>query len=282
MKESIRFLNDLGEITDAVADLLTTSPNFNVISAIGSQGAGKSTILSMLAGNNSRQMYREYVFRPVSREANEQSRHQTIQIDIYIVNHTIFLDCQPMHSFSIMEGLPKLRGGRMDDVTAHSDTLRLTAFLLYICHTVLVVSETHFDKRVIDTIRTAEQIRPFLSQFKPKISIERKTNLIFIKTKCGSIDLAPTVIREREQLLRLVFRDSKWLKLSDDPFKVLVILEEIRVRREHLYEENDDSMIKEDLILNEFDEQIANLRVELQKNRQNFTVENGAMDEKKW
>ncbi|UMM16779.1 hypothetical protein L5515_013644 [Caenorhabditis briggsae] len=279
MKESVRFLNDIGEITDSISDLLTNSPNFNVISAIGPQGAGKSTILSMLAGNNSRQMYREYVFRPVSREANEQSRHQTTQIDIYVTNHQIFLDCQPMHSFSIMEGLPKLRGGRLDEATAMSDTLRLTAFLLFISHTVLVISETHFDKTVIDTIRTSEQIRPWLHQFRPKLSIERMTNLVFIKTKASSIDTAPSVIRERAQLLRLAFRDSKWLKISKEPFKCLLVLEEIRVKREHLYEGEDEI---DETMLNEFDEHIAQLRVMLQRNRDDFTVETAAMDEKKW
>nr|5NKK_B Chain B, Protein smg-9 [Caenorhabditis elegans]5NKK_D Chain D, Protein smg-9 [Caenorhabditis elegans]5NKK_F Chain F, Protein smg-9 [Caenorhabditis elegans] len=280
MKESVRFLTDFGEISDAISDLLTSSPNFNVISAIGPQGAGKSTLLSMLAGNNSRQMYREYVFRPVSREANEQSRHQTIQIDIYIVNHQIFLDCQPMYSFSIMEGLPKVRGGRFDDSTAMSDTLRLTAFLLYVSHTVLVVSETHYDKVIIDTLRVAEQIRPYLAIFRPKLAIDRKTNLVFIKTKASSIDLAPTVIREREELLRLSFQDSRWLKVSQEPFKTLIVLEEIRVRREHLFEEGDEP--DEAASLNEFDEQIAELREELQKNREDFTVETAAMDEKKW
>ncbi|EGT54587.1 hypothetical protein CAEBREN_28132 [Caenorhabditis brenneri] len=279
MKESVRFLTEIGEITETVTDLLTNSPNFNVISAIGPQGAGKSTLLSMIAGNNSRQMYREYVFRPVSREANEQSRHQTTQIDIYVTNHQILLDCQPMHSFSIMESLPKIRGGKLDDATAQSDTIRLTAFLLYVSHTVLVVSETHNDKVAIETIRIAEQIRPFLAQFRPKLSTDRKTNLVFIQTKASSIDLAPTVIREREELIRLSLQDTKWLKVSDEPFKVLIVLEEIRVRREHLYEEGDEP---DETTLNEFDEQISQLRAELQKNRECFTVEPAAIDEKKW
>lgn len=281
MKEAVRFLNDIGEITDSITDLLTTSPNFNVVSAIGPQGAGKSTILSMLAGNNSRQMYREYVFRPVSREANEQSRHQTTQIDIYVTNHQIFLDCQPMHSFSIMEALPKLRNGKLDDATAMSDTLRLTAFLLFISHTVLVISETHFDKAIIDTIKISEQIRPWMWQWRPTLAIERQTNLVFIKTKASSIDTAPTVIREREQLLRWAFDDSKWVRLPSKPLEALLVFEEIRVRRGELFDEGDD-VDDETAQLNEFDEQIAQLRIALQRNRDDFTETKAAMDEKQW
>lgn len=61
------------------------------------------------------------MFRPVSREANEQSKHQTILIDIFVNNHTILLDCQPFHSFSIMETIPRGRGAKLDDLTALND-----------------------------------------------------------------------------------------------------------------------------------------------------------------
>uniref|UniRef100_A0A1I7UHL8 Kinesin-like protein KIF3A n=1 Tax=Caenorhabditis tropicalis TaxID=1561998 RepID=A0A1I7UHL8_9PELO len=109
---------------------------------------------------------------------------------------------------------------------------------------------------------------------------ERKTNLVFIKTKASSIDLSPTVIREREQLLQLAFQDSKWINLTEEPFKLLVILEEIRVRREHLYEEGDEPD-EDNTTLNTFDEQISDLREELQKNRDDWTVDTAAMDGRK-
>lgn len=114
----------------------------------------------------------------------------------------------------------------------------------------------------------------------PQSFCKTKKISVFIKTKASSIDLAPTVIREREELLRLSFQDSRWLKVSQEPFKTLIVLEEIRVRREHLFEEGDEP--DEAASLNEFDEQIAELREELQKNREDFTVETAAMDEKKW
>ncbi|CAI2335206.1 unnamed protein product [Caenorhabditis sp. 36 PRJEB53466] len=280
MKEAVRFVSDIGEITDSISELVSSSPNFIVISAIGPQGSGKSTLLSMLAGNNSRQMYREYVFRPVSREANEQSRHQTSLIDVYIINHMIFLDCQPMHSFSIVESLPKTRGGRFDEAAALSDTIRLTAFLLFVSHTVLVVSEAHYDKYLIDTIRAAEQIRPYLPCYRPTLEIYRRTNLIFIKTKATSLDFAPSVIREREEVIRLSFRDARWVRVSNEPMKAHIPLEEIRTRREHIHDLLDEDV--DEVKLNEFDESIARIRDELQKNRAEFTIDSAAMDEKKW
>ncbi|KAJ1346499.1 hypothetical protein KIN20_001296 [Parelaphostrongylus tenuis] len=78
--------------------------NYNVISAIGPQGAGKSTILSMIGGNNSQDMYRQYIFRPASREALESSRHQTTKIHPYITKFKeIFLDCQASNCASVLD-----------------------------------------------------------------------------------------------------------------------------------------------------------------------------------
>ncbi|KAJ1347751.1 hypothetical protein KIN20_002899 [Parelaphostrongylus tenuis] len=49
----------------------------------------------MIGGNNSQDMYRQYIFRAALREALESSRHQTTKIHAYITKFKeIFLDCQ--------------------------------------------------------------------------------------------------------------------------------------------------------------------------------------------
>ncbi|KIH47894.1 hypothetical protein ANCDUO_22041, partial [Ancylostoma duodenale] len=84
--------------------LSAENSNYNIICAIGPQGAGKSTILSMIGGNNSQDMYRQYIFRPASREALESSRHQTTKIHAYITkSKQIFLDCQAANCASVLD-----------------------------------------------------------------------------------------------------------------------------------------------------------------------------------
>jgi protein SMG9 len=97
---------------------LTENTDYIVIGAVGPQGCGKSTVLSMLGGNNEMDMYRQaclhcirgspsvsrigmgefcrqYVFRPASREAMETCRHQTTGVHIYVTKtRVILIDCQ--------------------------------------------------------------------------------------------------------------------------------------------------------------------------------------------
>ncbi|CAB3404821.1 unnamed protein product [Caenorhabditis bovis] len=245
MKEGMRLISDFNEFADNLSEYFSpTNCNYNVIAAIGPQGSGKSTILSMLAGNTSRQMYREYVFRPVSREANEQSRHQTTKLEIFVANGHIFIDCQPMHSYSIAEQSNFRQKGTNASYTDESWMLRMLALLISVSHTILVCTEVIIDRNIISTIRMAELIRPTLSTFDLKLSIERKTNLVFVHTKAKRRDFEPSCS---------CIPDS-----------------------------NDIDMQTEDQALDEFDQSILSIRQELIKHRSNFTTTPGVLTERKW
>ena len=59
------------------------------------QGSGKSTLLSMLAGNQPLDKYRQYIFRPCSKETVYSGLYQTNGIHIYITDsRVIYIDCK--------------------------------------------------------------------------------------------------------------------------------------------------------------------------------------------
>ncbi|CAD6197464.1 unnamed protein product [Caenorhabditis auriculariae] len=271
MSDGIKLISDFSDISEALSEYLSSSVNYVVIAAIGVQGVGKSTLLSMLGGNNSQDMYREYIFRPVSRDANEFSRHQTILID-----------CQAINSYTVLEEMT--RNSNPNDFRANAEMLKLLSFIFHISHTVLVCSDWYMDMNLIKTIRMAELFRPHLPKYSPALNLDRKTNLVFIHTKARSVDFTPSIKVERIRLLRAMFRDSKWLRLPDKDEMMLIPLPEIKPRKENHYNDlNHYETLLEAELVEDFDQIIRRFRIELIKlTRDNFAKDPTALDEKKW
>ncbi|KHJ83687.1 hypothetical protein OESDEN_16612 [Oesophagostomum dentatum] len=160
MVDGVKFINDNMDICDQLLDFLSgENSNYNIISAIGPQGAGKSTILSMIGGNNSQDMYRrvntQYVFRPASREALESSRHQTTKIHAYISkSKQIFLDCQATNCASVLDESLRYSRSPLTDgryaINNYIEIIKLVAFLIQVSHTILLCSDWLLD---IETIK---------------------------------------------------------------------------------------------------------------------------------
>ncbi|OZC07663.1 hypothetical protein X798_05299 [Onchocerca flexuosa] len=196
MKAAVRLLSDTMDFTDVVADYLsTTNTNFTVIGIIGPQGSGKSTLLSMIAGNDHLDMYRHYAFRPASREAVECCRYQTQKISVYVTkSRMILLDCQAISSASILNHLlatSSLDGSRPGGsksvdlcrgfaaLSGEVESLHLTAFLLQVCHTIILSVDWFIDIDVIRHVRTAEMLRVTPTHYSPetmKYKPNRKIN----------------------------------------------------------------------------------------------------------
>ncbi|MFH4981754.1 hypothetical protein AB6A40_008463 [Gnathostoma spinigerum] len=235
MKAAIRLIGDSMEFTDYVQDYLSDSnTNFTVIGAIGPQGTGKSTVLSMLAGNDHQDMYRQYFFRPASREAVESCRFQSSKISILVTkSRLILLDCQAMYSSAILHDY--VRCGRRGAISTENyrkvsknaeicegklenqveiESIQLISFLLQVCHTILLCVDWFVDIDVIRHMRAAEMLRstplPFPNatdslRFKPN----RQVNLVVIHQRAKSEDFRSSVIRQRSDHLRRLFEDSR-------------------------------------------------------------------------
>lgn len=95
------------------------------------------------------------MFTTTSSEYLETSQNCTSGIDAYITkNRIILLDCQPILSSSVAYSASQKRMGQSIDqsgllIDNEIVSLQLTAFLLSVCHIVLVVQDWFFDPSVI-------------------------------------------------------------------------------------------------------------------------------------
>ncbi|EFO22562.2 hypothetical protein LOAG_05922 [Loa loa] len=229
MKAAVRLLSDTMDFTDVVADYLsTTNTNFTVIGIIGPQGSGKSTLLSMIAGNDHMDMYRHYAFRPASREAVECCRYQSQKISVYVTkSRMILLDCQAISSPSILIHLlasSSLDGGRSGGskavdlcrgfaaLSGEIESLHLTAFLLQVCHTVILSVDWFVDIDVIRHVRTAEMLRVTPTHYSPetvKYKPNRRINFVLAHQRARSEDFQPRNVKNRAKILECLFSDSQ-------------------------------------------------------------------------
>uniref|UniRef100_A0A914I5V7 Protein SMG9 n=1 Tax=Globodera rostochiensis TaxID=31243 RepID=A0A914I5V7_GLORO len=192
MDASIRLIDDELQLIDALKDfLIETNTKYSVIGALGAQGTGKSTILSMLAGNNPADMYRQYFFRPAAREAVEACRYQTAKISVYVVPklRTFFLDCQPLNCAPLLEDF--CRAHRTKGAEAleamELETLQLLLMLSSMCHTVILCIDWFIDLAVSDA---------------------RRVNLVVLHQRAKVHDHEPLMVRERMRTLGTIFEAS--------------------------------------------------------------------------
>ncbi|PAV74715.1 hypothetical protein WR25_15330 [Diploscapter pachys] len=296
MKDGVKFVNDTMDLVENIVEFLKPNPNFKVVSAIGSQTAGKSTILSMIGGNESQDMYRQYIFRPASREAVETSKHQTLRLQIFVTKfRMILIDCQPLNSAAIIdEALVFSRQSKFSDNGdngSYVEALQLTAFLFQISHTVLVCMDHMIDLSLIKSIRLAEMLRanvdniaiPGLANLDP----HRKVNLVFLHTKAKAPDFAKVVVRERALLLKAMFSDSRRFWISSDETKILFPLADIKPRKESSGAKPTDTetTLVESQQIEDFDvstNRIRQLLMKLPAHAFTTSPDTAAIDELKW
>lgn len=98
---------------------------------------------------------RPNLFTTTSSECLETTQNCTSGIDAYITkNRIILLDCQPILSSSVAYSASQKRMGQSLDqsglvIDNEIVSLQLTAFLLSVCHIVLVVQDWFFDSSII-------------------------------------------------------------------------------------------------------------------------------------
>lgn len=111
--------------------------------------------------------YRNFYFRPQSLEHHELGGHCTTGVDLLVTsNRVILLDTQPMLSASVMDRLVqqenKKFGGTEFASTENAmeiQSLQLAAFLLSVCHVVILVQDWFFDPNFLRCNTTINLLR---------------------------------------------------------------------------------------------------------------------------
>ncbi|XP_076350396.1 nonsense-mediated mRNA decay factor SMG9 isoform X1 [Tachypleus tridentatus] len=227
---------------DNAMEFLVDQTNFYVVGILGLQGSGKSTVMSLLAGQLGEIGGRQ-LFKPETRELREKGEHCTSGVDIYVTSERmILLDTQPLLSASVMDHMiqfeKKIPCGtdyRATEIALQIQSLQIAAFLLTVCHTVILVQDWFTDPNLLRFIQSAEMLKPATptNPHDLSASIEDTTDyyphLVFLQNKCRQGDFSPSTVCEMEELLSNVFQNSK-LKSTGS-----VLMEFIPIRCESLH-----------------------------------------------
>jgi len=148
-----------GELADRA---LSDNTEFLVVGVLGTQGSGKSSLLSSLF---SHERTKEDIFPPQSLEQILASSHATEGIHFGVSpDRVIFLDTQPILSSSVLaqrvdrgDTLPP-EAATHDQVQFRED-LELALFLFSVCHVVLVVQTDPASAELWQFLRTVELLK---------------------------------------------------------------------------------------------------------------------------
>lgn len=222
MTSPVKLIDESLQWCDNAMEFLQDQTDFYVIGAVGLQGSGKSTVLSVISGHYG-QTGGKQIFKPQTREHKELGEHCTVGIDVYVTSErVILLDTQPILSASVMDQMiqyeKKIPGGTDYHSTENAlqmQSLQIVAFLMAVCHTIILVQDWFVDPNLLRFIQSAEMLKPATPTNPhegaptPEDTTEYYPHLVFVQNKCVASDYSPTYFCDMQELLALIFQKSK-------------------------------------------------------------------------
>lgn len=227
MQKCMKLIDEHQQWSEASQEMLLEQPDFLVVGVVGMQGCGKSTIMSLLAGNTQTDHYRNYVFPAQSRDVKEECGHMTNGIDIYVTSQRIiFLDAQPLLSASVLDQLIRNDKKIPPEYTtaenfAEVQSLQHVMFLLTVCNVVLVVQDWTLDMSLLRFLQTAEMLKPSTppsnhdASVPPEDQPDYFPHIVFVQNKACREDFSVHNYTSLQQALAEIFATSK-LKMQGD------------------------------------------------------------------
>ena len=269
MKTSLKLIDESltwcenGQLNNYLQD----SDGFVVIGAIGREKVGKSTLLSLLGGNQFIDEDRLMIFPAASSNSHKITRG----IDVYVTNEqTILLDTQPLlssqlHQQQILQlsnehhrsqqqqipSEPHLWQQQIDPRTMFIDnilelqTLEIIAFILAVCHVVLIVEDQFADPYLYRLLQLAEILRPVLKRNSNEIIRTHSPHIVFILNKCNNY------ISPQE---RLLIKRSLVQMMMDTHFRIYSSLKQtnkikIQTNLKHIVSDLKQQELNENLLI---------------------------------
>ncbi|KRY37748.1 Protein SMG9 [Trichinella spiralis] len=174
--------------------------NFFVVGVIGPRGVGKSTLMSMIGGNYSSDMY--------SKETTESMWYQTAGVQIYVNRHrTILLDSEPIPSIAVMRNSMRAKYRNKSEASnmltsSANQSLSVAAFLLQVCHLVIVLFESFVDADLMKFLLSAEEMKPTNKLTEQFGKVDRMPHIVFIQNKARGEDFEPDAYLKKSELLK--------------------------------------------------------------------------------
>ncbi|GAB0200429.1 protein SMG9 [Grus japonensis] len=215
MKTSIKLVDEQMNWCDSALEFLLEQTDVLVVGALGLQGTGKSTLLSLLAANQPEEDPRSFVFRPQPPELRERGGSQTGGIDFFITQErVVFLDTQPIlspahldHLINNDRKLPPEYG--LPHTYVEMQSLQIAAFLFTVCHVVLLVQDWFTDLGLYRFLQTAEMVKPSTPSPShepsgaagPEEPSEYYPHLVFVQTRARPESFCPRRLRQMHRVL---------------------------------------------------------------------------------
>ncbi|XP_030825947.1 protein SMG9 isoform X2 [Camarhynchus parvulus] len=222
MKTSIKLVDEQMNWCDSALEFLLEQTDVLVVGALGLQGTGKSTVMSLLAGNQPEEDPRSFVFRPQPPELRERGGAQTGGIDLFITQERVlFLDTQPILSPAHLDHL--INNDRklppefaLPHAYVETQSLQIAAFLFTVCHVVLLVQDWFTDLGLYRFLQTAEMVKPPTpsrshdsSGAGPEEPSEYYPHLVFVQTRAPPECFSPRRLGQMQRVLGRLMAHSR-------------------------------------------------------------------------
>ncbi|KAJ8932350.1 hypothetical protein NQ314_014717 [Rhamnusium bicolor] len=184
MTKSMKLIDEGVICTESLQDYVQENNDFLVVGVVGSHGVGKSTLLNLLSHNQVTEEIKKSVFKSVKKDDDN-------------------FDCQPFMSVAVLDDLVQSENKRTNLVSefiplensGEIQSLQLTAFLMSVCHVLLVVQDWFFDSNVV----SAEMLKPTISNPEDEL-IDHFPHLLLIHNRAQMEDFSPTRFKLIQQV----------------------------------------------------------------------------------
>ncbi|XP_074111432.1 nonsense-mediated mRNA decay factor SMG9 [Cotesia typhae] len=249
MTSSVKFMDENMQLYENVLEELIDQQDFLVVGILGTQGVGKSTILSLLTSN-----YGSELFAVQKSSHHKNGINCTSGIDFYVTkNRVIYLDTQPILSSSIMTSTnTTLEHYVNSEYNLEIQSLQFTAFLYSVCHVIIFVQDWFVDPNLIRFIQTTEMLKPSSTSNLDQDYIEYYPHMLFLHNKAEVDDFTPDILKIMTEFYDKVFSRSRlqthsglnMSSSSTDGQLNLFLIPEIKSQSEPIIHENEKELIQ--------------------------------------
>ncbi|XP_011301214.1 protein SMG9 [Fopius arisanus] len=212
MTGCLKFIDENMQLCENVLDYLHDQQDFLVVGVAGTQGVGKSTILSLLTSN-----YGSNIFAAQKQSHHESGSNCTSGIDFYVTrNRVIYLDTQPILSCSVMDASVssfEQKKNSADFVNTEQNrelqSLQFMAFLYSICHVIIFVQDWFVDPNLVRFLQTAEMLKLPSTSNLVQDYVEYYPHILFLQNKAEIHDFLPSTIETMKNFYNKVFASSR-------------------------------------------------------------------------
>ncbi|XP_058799585.1 nonsense-mediated mRNA decay factor SMG9 [Phymastichus coffea] len=213
MTGCIKFMDENMQLCDNPLEYLLDQQDFLVVGCIGTQGAGKSTIMSLLTSN-----YVSNLFPVQGLSQHESGINCTTGIDFYITrNRVIYLDTQPILSGSVIDyslcydQKKNTSDFVINETNLELQSLQFLAFLYSVCHVIIFVQDWFVDPNLIRFLQAAEMLKPSSTTTMDQDYVEYYPHILFLHNKAEVQDFMPNNLEMMKDFYNKSFASSRLL-----------------------------------------------------------------------